>query len=108
MIPVRKRQSITKLEMEKLEMTREIVTFTADNGGLKSLIGKKVLLFCLNYIYTGELVGVVEGEVLLKDAAIVYETGAFNEKVFKDAQKLGHPLYIARGSIESYSETDKK
>ena len=48
------------------------------NGeGLDKLLGDRVTLFCLNYIYTGKLSGVNETCVLLTDAAIVYETGSF-------------------------------
>jgi hypothetical protein len=87
---------------------KKIVTLTeVDGEGLIALLGKKVMLFCMNYIYTGTLVGVNQTCVLLDDAAIVYETGAFDSKSFKDAQKLPHSLYIQTGSIESFCETNK-
>lgn len=87
---------------------KKIVTVTeVDGEGLVALMGKKVLLFCLNYIYTGTLTGVNATCVLLEDAAIVYETGSFSDKSFKDAQRLPNDLYIQTGSIESFTETNK-
>lgn len=59
-----------------------------EGEGLLALLGKRVTLFCMNYIYTGNLEGVNESCVKLTDAYIVYETGAFNVTEWKDAQKL--------------------
>ena len=74
--------------------------------GLLKLVGKRVTLFCANYIYTGRLSGINETCVLLTDAAIVYETGAFNEKGWKDAQKLpGGEWYVQLSAIESFGKT---
>jgi hypothetical protein len=71
--------------------------------GLEKLLGEKVTLFCCRYIYTGELVGVNDVCVLLKNPAIVYETGAFSEKDWKDCQGLcAEEFYIATQSIESF------
>ena len=73
------------------------------NGeGLDKLLGERVTLFCLNYIYTGMLSGVNDSCVLLTDAAIVYETGAFSDKSWKDAQKLPGEWYVQRDCIESF------
>lgn len=72
--------------------------------GLEKLLGERVTLFCMNYIYTGVLTGVNETCVLLTDAAIVYETGAFIEQKWKDAQKLPHDWYVQTASIESFGK----
>ena len=72
--------------------------------GLEKLLGERVTLFCMNYIYTGTLTGVNETCVLLTDAAIVYETGAFTEKDWKDAQKITHDWYVQTASIESFGK----
>ena len=70
---------------------------------LESLMGKKVTFFCLNYIYTGELIGINGDSVLLKDPAIVFETGKFSESSYKDVQSLGvEEFFIAKGCIESF------
>ena len=43
--------------------------------------------------------------ITLEDAAIVYETGPFGEKNWKDAQKLPNGVwYVATGLIESFGE----
>lgn len=71
--------------------------------GLIKLLGKKVTLFCMNYIYTGELIGVNESCVLLKNPAIVYETGAFTDSKYKDCQSLNvSEWYVSIASIESF------
>ncbi len=77
-----------------------------DDGteGLDSLLGERITLFCLNYIYTGKLVGVNDSCVKLTDAAIVYETGAFGEVAWKDAQPLPHDWYVQRAAIESFGK----
>ena len=73
------------------------------NGeGLDKLIGERVTLFCMNYIYTGKLSGVNETCVLLTDAAIVYETGPLDEDGWKDAQSLPYDWYVQLSSVESF------
>ena len=83
---------------------KKIVEVTEVQGeGLKSLLGQNVLLFCLNYIYTGKLAGINETCVLLESPSIVYETGAFSESIYKDAQRLHtNTWYIQRSAIESF------
>lgn len=83
--------------MKKLVQVQEV-----DGEGLIALLGQRVTLFCLNYIYTGTLTGVNEQDALLEDAAIVYETGAFADKEWKDAQTLPGQWYVRLGCIESY------
>lgn len=73
-----------------------------EGEGLVKLLGERVTLFCGVYIYTGKLSGVNDECVLLEDAAVVYETGAFNEKTWKDAQKLPGPWYVMTRCIESF------
>jgi len=74
-----------------------------DNEGLIALLGKQVTLFCLNYIYSGTLEGVNEKCVKLNNAAIIYETGSFNDSSFKDAQKLPNDVYVMINTIESFT-----
>mgnify|MGYP001564768129 CR=1 FL=1 len=75
-----------------------------DDEGLMALLGERVTLFCLNYIYTGKLVGVNDTCVLLHDAAIVYETGALNTKEWTNAQALPGPWYVQVTAIESFGK----
>lgn len=70
--------------------------------GLQKLLGERVTLYCMNYIYTGKLIGVSETCALLSDAAIVYETGAFTDKQWKDAQPLPNDWYVQLSTIESF------
>lgn len=84
-------------------MMRKIVKEVACEG-LNKLLGERITLFCANYIYTGMLSGVNETCVLLTDAAIVYETGPFGEKKWKDAQELPAEWYVQISTIESFGK----
>ena len=82
---------------------KKIVSVTEVAGeGLVALLGERVTLFCMNYIYTGKLAGVNESCVLLEEPSIVYETGAFTDKSWKDAQRLPNNLYVQVAAIESF------
>jgi hypothetical protein len=70
-------------------------------SGLVELFGKRVTFFGVVYIYTGVLVAIDKSFAKLENAAIVYETGAFTDPKWKDAQPLPHPVYVKLGSIES-------
>jgi hypothetical protein len=70
--------------------------------GLDSLLGEEVLLLCANYFYAGELIAVNGEAVELKDASIVYETGEWSAKSWKDAQKVGGSIFVRTQSIEAY------
>lgn len=79
---------------------RKLIEETGE--GLEKLIGERVTLFCCRYIYTGKLVGVNSDCVLLQDAGIVYETGAFDKKDWEDYQSLPNDWYVSTQSIESF------
>lgn len=83
---------------------RQVVTVTEVEGeGLDAFLEKDILLFCLNYIYAGKLVGVNSTFVKIEGAKLVYETGAFNTKGYKDAQQLpGEAHYVQISAIESF------
>lgn len=80
---------------------KKIIT-EVEGEGLVSLLGETVTLFCAVYIYTGKLIGVNDTCVLLEDAKIVYETGSFNERNWKDAQSLPNKWYVQTSMIESF------
>ena len=83
----------------------DVLVEQRDNEGLKALLGKVVTIFACRYIYTGKLVGVNDTCVKLEDPKIVYETGSFNTKDWKDAQSLPHKyFYVSSGAIESFGE----
>lgn len=73
-----------------------------EKEGLLALQGQNVTLFCMNYIYTGKLVGVNDVQVKLEDAKIVYETGPLNTNEWKDAQSLPYSVYVRLSAVESY------
>ena len=80
-----------------------MIVTEVESEGLESLLGKVVTLFCGVYIYTGKLVGVNATCVKLENAGIVYETGPFNQKNWKDMQPLPHSeWYVATQAIESF------
>ena len=82
---------------------KKIVNVTGVSGeGLNKLLGEVITMFCMNYIYTGTLVEVNSDCVLLENPSIVYETGAFTDKAWKDAQRLPHDLYVMKASIEAF------
>ena len=68
----------------------------------EELMGETITIFCLTYIYTGKLTGINGDCVLLEDPKIVYETGAFSTKDWKDAQALPNSLFIHFNCIESF------
>jgi hypothetical protein len=76
--------------------------------GMLALIGQNVEIFCGIYIYAGKLVGVNDTCVKLANPHIVYETGEFLDKKYKDAQQMGREFhYVATGFIESFGVTHK-
>jgi hypothetical protein len=75
-----------------------------EEEGYLALIGKRITLFCMNYIYTGDLVGVNDTCVLLEKPAIVYETGSFSDNKWKDAQSLPNSIYINLAAVEAFGE----
>lgn len=76
--------------------------------GFLALLGKNVEVFCCIYIYAGKLVGVNDTCIKLQNPYIVYETGKFLDKQYKDAQHMGREFhYIATGFIESFGESHK-
>ena len=85
-----------------MKVFESCIVETKVGEGLEALVGQRITLFCMNYIYTGKLIGVNATCVKLSDPAIVYETGAFTDKAWKDAQALPNDLYISTAAIESF------
>lgn len=73
-----------------------------ENEGFDKLLGETITLFCVNYIYTGKLIGVNKNYVLLQDPKIVYETGPFNKEGWTDAQSMPNDIYIMLSAVESF------
>jgi hypothetical protein len=81
----------------------KVVVQEVENEGLAAFLGKPVTLFCGVYIYTGTLVGINATCVKLDAARLVFETGAFGDKHWKDAQALPtNTWYVTLQAIESF------
>lgn len=89
--------------MKKLVKVEEV-----DNEGFLGLLGQDVIIFCMNYIYAGVLVGVNDTFVKLDNAHIVYATGDFNSKNYSDAQRIAKEFFIQLNSVESFGKTEKE
>jgi hypothetical protein len=85
--------------MKKLVQVQEV-----EDEGLIALLGEQVILLCMNYFYAGKLVGVNDKDVMLEDGGIVYETGEFSNKSWKDFQKIPGTLYVRTTAIEAYAK----
>lgn len=85
--------------MKKLVKVEEV-----QGEGLIGLMGENVTLFCLNYIYTGKLVGVNDNFVKLEKASVVFETGPYFEPKFKQVEALPHDWYVQLSAVESYGK----
>jgi hypothetical protein len=82
---------------------KKIIEVDSKTEGLDHLLGERVLLICSAYFYSGKLVGVNDTFVVLEDAAIVYETGAWSNKAYTDEQKLHTKFWnVQRAAIESF------
>lgn len=84
-------------------MKKLVSVIEVEGEGLTALLGEQVLLFCMNYFYTGKLVGVNQTCVQLENASIVYETGKLDSKKFQVQEALPcKTWYVATSAIESY------
>lgn len=72
------------------------------NEGLLALLGETITCFCAVYIYTGKLVGVNKTCIKLENPKIVYETGSFTDKSWKDAQALPNEIYLQVAMLEAF------
>jgi hypothetical protein len=85
----------------------KIEVIEVENEGFISLLGKQVEVRCNVYIYAGILVGVNSNCIKLDRMAIVYETGAFTDLSYRDAQIIGDGQFIQTGLIESFGPCNK-
>jgi len=74
---------------------------TADTG-LAALLGERVQVWCMNYIYAGTLSGVNDHDIELSDAAVVYETGPLSTAPTDQQSLPGGVWYVRISAIESY------
>ena len=87
------------------KLARPVQVEEVEGEGFISLLGKPVLIMCMNYFYAGTLSGVNKEFIQLENPRIVYETGPFDTKGYKDAQALPSDTWnIQISAIESYGE----
>lgn len=78
----------------------------AEASALESLLGEQVLIFCVNYIYTGKLTAVNKTSLTLEKPKIVYETGAYSDTGYCDAQALHcSEWHVQLSAIESFGRS---
>lgn len=89
--------------MKVLVETKEVA-----EEGFMALLGKNVEIYAGVYIYAGKLVGVNTDVVKIGNPHIVYETGNFLDKKYKDAQHMSREFhYIQKAFVESFGESHK-
>ncbi|MFZ4768550.1 MAG: hypothetical protein ACOYLO_00085 [Ferruginibacter sp.] len=72
------------------------------NCGLATLLGTMVYCACTSYAYTGKLVGVSNRFIEIENPSIVFLTGAWGNKDWKDVQRLpAKKIVIFKAQIES-------
>lgn len=86
-------------------MKRLVKVEEVEGEGLLALLGKRVMIWCGVYIYTGTLAGVNDADICLTDASVVYETGPLGGKP-KTTEAVPSDLYVRTQAIESYYEID--
>ena len=81
-------------------------TIVEEEGGLITFMGKKVLLQCMNYNYTGVLVGVNTTCVELEKGQVVFDTGPYTSDTMKFSEPVhkGRSLFVMMNTIESFWE----
>lgn len=90
-------------KMEKRTVAVEVeVPVTVEDGDLREYLNKEVVLFCVNYIYRGKLIGVNGTNVILSNGGIVYETGDLDGTMDQDFQKFNREFRVRISAIESY------
>lgn len=82
------------------------ITETTEASTFESLLGEQVLIFCVNYIYTGRLAAINETSLTLEKPQIVYETGAYSNAGYSDAQALHcSEWHVQLSAIESFGKS---
>ena len=77
-----------------------------ENEGFFALLGKNVEVHTPNFIFAGKLEGVNDKFIKISNAHTVFDTGAYTNKNYSDAQKRQQDVwYIMLGSIIAFGET---
>lgn len=87
-------------------MKKLIEVVETNKSGMESLLGETVFILCSGYYYRGQLIGVNDNSVCLKDAEIVYDANDFVKTGF--SQKIpSAEWFVSIAAIESYGKVSK-
>lgn len=91
-----------------LKSKPKIEVVEVEDAGLIALLDQHVLVIGVNYHYAGKLIGVNTDCIELENCYLVFETGAYNAKEWKLAEKLpGDSRLIMKRAIESIGLSGK-
>jgi hypothetical protein len=65
-------------------------------------IGKRPTFYAMNYIYTGTVVEVVGGSIILDDAKIIYDAGSHTSPDWDKAEAMPNGWAVCTQAIESH------
>lgn len=90
-------------------MKRCVSVVETNVDGLDKMLDEYVELYCLNYIYSGKLIGVNDFCVCLAECCIVYETGKLDDHAgYKFAESFNQEeRFIQKAHIESFGLAPK-
>ena len=74
-------KTVERVVEKVTEMTNQV---SEQEDGFVTALGKTVVIHCMNYIYSGKLIGVNGTCLKLEEAGVVFETGSYGSKEFKD------------------------
>jgi len=84
-------------------MKKSVKVVEVEDEGFMALMDETITVMCLNYFYTGKLVGVNDTCILLEKPKIVYNTGEWSSEDWEDVQALPcEEYYIQTSAIESF------
>ena len=79
-----------------------LVSEQKEIANMDDLIGETYCFQCARYIYHGEVEKVNSDFITLKNAGVVFDTGAYDANKCPDKQDLPNGCKVMRASIESF------
>lgn len=92
---------------EKVEAVKAILGEEfKEIDNLQDLVGEKYLFQCARYFYYGKVTNVTPTHIVLKEAGIVFDVGAYDAKEAADMQLVSNKtIYLMRQAVESFFKT---
>jgi len=82
---------------------KKLVNLVESNEtALESLAGEVVTFYCVNYFYSGKLVGINDTCVELENPRVIFDTGSYKEKNWKVAEKLPNNIFVQLSAVEMF------